>query len=163
VAGRSLTHSRPNGECVVLLRTRSYLYSAKRGPFPARANHTAQDRSLTGGDVGSRGSFRAVARLAVGNAVPFRALGLPSRSLVEIARNCTRRLEQGRQGEPASTRVSSNSTECDIAVYVGTGTRTFNPDTVSPAPGSSSFTQSLAMTDNNDGKFNITAAALGRE
>lgn len=56
----------------------------------------------------------------------------------------------------------SSNTDCDIAVYLGTGTGTFTPDTVLSAPGSSSFTQSLVMTDfNQDGRLDIATAALG--
>lgn len=56
----------------------------------------------------------------------------------------------------------SSSTDCDIAVYLGTGTGTFTPQTVLSAPGSSSSMQSLAVTDfNQDGKLDIATAALG--
>lgn len=56
----------------------------------------------------------------------------------------------------------SSSTDCDIAVYLGTGTGMFTLATVLPAPGSSSFTHSLAVTDfNRDGKLDIATAALG--
>lgn len=55
----------------------------------------------------------------------------------------------------------SSSTDCDIAVYLGTGTGTFTPETVLSAPGSSSVTHSLVVTDfNKDGKLDIATAAL---
>jgi hypothetical protein len=55
----------------------------------------------------------------------------------------------------------TSSTNCDIAIYLGTGTGTFSPHTVLPAPGSISFNQSLAVTDfNQDGKLDIATAAL---
>jgi hypothetical protein len=54
-----------------------------------------------------------------------------------------------------------NSTNCDIAVYLGAGNGTFTPDTVLPAPGSNSFTRNLVVTDfNKDGKLDIATAAL---
>jgi len=56
----------------------------------------------------------------------------------------------------------SSTTDCDIAVYLGSGTGTFALDTVLPAPGSSSFAHSLVATDlNRDGTIDIATAALG--
>jgi hypothetical protein len=53
------------------------------------------------------------------------------------------------------------SGDCDIAVYLGTGTGTFSPHTVLPA-GSSASNSNLAVTDfNQDGKLDIAVAALG--
>ncbi|HXA84404.1 MAG TPA: FG-GAP-like repeat-containing protein [Candidatus Dormibacteraeota bacterium] len=56
----------------------------------------------------------------------------------------------------------TNSTDCDVAVYLGGGTGAFTLDTVLPAPGSSSSTRSLVATDlNRDGTIDIATAALG--
>lgn len=56
----------------------------------------------------------------------------------------------------------SSTTDCDIAVYLGSGTGAFTLDTVLPAPGSSSFAHSLVATDlNRDGTIDIATAALG--
>ena len=53
------------------------------------------------------------------------------------------------------------TTDCDIAVYRGIGNGAFTLDTVLPAPGSTSFTHSLVVTDlNRDGKLDIATAAL---
>ncbi len=58
--------------------------------------------------------------------------------------------------------TSPNFTNCDIAVYLGTGTGSFSPHTILPAPQSNTFTQNLAITDfNQDGKLDIAVAALG--
>ena len=56
----------------------------------------------------------------------------------------------------------SSNTDCDIAVYLGTGTGAFTPDTVLPAPGANSPLHTLVMTDfNQDGKLDIATAGLG--
>lgn len=55
----------------------------------------------------------------------------------------------------------TNSSSCDIAVYLGSGTGTFTPDTVLSAPGTNSFTRNLVVTDfNKDGRLDIATAAL---
>lgn len=55
----------------------------------------------------------------------------------------------------------ANSSNCDIAVYLGTGTGGFSPQTTLSAPGSNTSNQNLAVTDfNQDGKLDIATAAL---
>jgi FG-GAP-like repeat len=55
----------------------------------------------------------------------------------------------------------ATTADCDIAVYRGKGNGAFTLDTVLPAPGSSSLTHSLVVTDlNRDGKLDIATAAL---
>lgn len=56
----------------------------------------------------------------------------------------------------------ANSTDCDIAVYLGTGTGMFTLDTTLPAPGASSAAQNLVAADlNRDGTLDLATAALG--
>ncbi|HEY2236616.1 MAG TPA: VCBS repeat-containing protein [Candidatus Angelobacter sp.] len=56
----------------------------------------------------------------------------------------------------------SSTTDCDVAIYLGTGAGTFTLDTVLPAPGSSTTNQSLVVADlNRDGTLDIATAALG--
>jgi hypothetical protein len=58
--------------------------------------------------------------------------------------------------------VHECSGNCDIAVYLGAGTGTFNPDTVLPVPQSGALGQNFGVTDfNQDGKLDIAIAALG--
>jgi hypothetical protein len=61
----------------------------------------------------------------------------------------------------AVRECQANSSNCDIATYLGSGTGTFTPSTVLPAPGSSSLTQSLVVNDfNKDGNLDIATASL---
>jgi len=56
-----------------------------------------------------------------------------------------------------------NSTNCDIAVYLGQGTGAFTPTTVLPASGANTDRgRNLAVTDfNRDGKLDIATSGLG--
>jgi hypothetical protein len=62
----------------------------------------------------------------------------------------------------AVEQCPTNSTNCDVSVYLGSGTGTFTPDTILPAPGGAGETQSVVLTDlNKDGNLDLAIAGMG--
>jgi hypothetical protein len=62
----------------------------------------------------------------------------------------------------AVEECQTNTSNCDVAIFLGNGAGTFNPGSILPTSGSASLSQSVVATDlNRDGKIDLAVANLG--
>jgi hypothetical protein len=62
----------------------------------------------------------------------------------------------------AVEECQTNTSNCDVAIFLGNGAGTFTPGSILPTSGSAALTRSVVATDlNKDGKIDLAVANLG--
>ncbi|HET9838844.1 MAG TPA: VCBS repeat-containing protein [Candidatus Angelobacter sp.] len=62
----------------------------------------------------------------------------------------------------AVEECQTNTTNCDVAIFLGNGTGTFTPGPILPTPGGAGETQSVVAADlNKDGNIDLAVAGMG--